>query len=163
LTDDDLARTRDELGQLIDDYPQTVVYSHAYNRWSTQPAPLYDIDPETGIARHCGSRMVEPMRYFTTDLQHRHVKCGTPDVDCLQCRMYSGGWSSKFTPQPWNATSAASLEDWLDMIEVLRRIFVFDGKARSEMHSAPPGEVVARHAAATSDGRAVEAAPTASA
>ena len=126
LTNNDLARTRDVIGQLIDDYPDTVIYSHQYNIWSTNPGPCYKIDPQTGIAQDCHSRVIEPMRYYTTSLQQIDVKCCTPSVDCSQCRMYSGGWSSKFVPTMADVESPEAFEKWSHMIEILGRIFLFE-------------------------------------
>ncbi len=124
--DASLASARNEIAKLITAYPDTVVYSRAYNDWVTRPGPLYDIDAETGIARDCHSRMTGHMRYFTTDLQRGAAKCGTPDAVCDQCRMYSGGWSSRFEPRAEDLRDLASFEDWLDMIATLGRIFLID-------------------------------------
>jgi hypothetical protein len=64
------------------------------------------------------------MRYHRTDLKQAPVKCCTPDVDCTTCRMYSGGWSSRFAPTAADVRSAPDFSEWLDMIEVLGRIFL---------------------------------------
>lgn len=125
FSDDDLLRTRNLVAGLMEDFPETIVYSAAYNTWATQPGSLYEIDA-TGIAPHCGSRMIGNMRYFGSNLEQLHPKCGTPDVDCSECRMYSGGWSSKFQPSETDVASEASFAAWLGMIEVLGRIFLYD-------------------------------------
>lgn len=130
--DDSLAQVRRTMDDLIDDFPETVVYSKAYNAWATQSGPLYDIDPETGIARDCHSRMIGQMRYFKTDLQQGQEKCGTSDAVCSECRMYSGGWSSKFEPRDADLVSEASLADWLDMIAILGRIFLIEREASGQ-------------------------------
>lgn len=124
LEGDDLRRVRETLDDLIDRYPGTILYSHAYNRWATSPAPRYRIAPDSGIAEDCGSRIVPPMRYYTTDLQLAQVKCCTPAVDCGQCRMYSGGWSSLFEPGLEHLADGDTLREWLDMLHVLGRIFL---------------------------------------
>ena len=122
-----LAAARRIMDEVLEEYPDTVVYSHAYNRWATQTGPLYDIDPQTGIARDCHSRMVEPMRYFKTDLEHAALeKCGTSDTICSECRMYSGGWSSKFEPRDADVRDTAAFGEWLDMIDTLGRIFLIE-------------------------------------
>lgn len=122
-----LAAARRVMDEVLNDYPETVEYSHAYNRWSTQVGPLYDIDPTTGIARDCNSRMVEPMRYFKTDLKHDALeKCGTSDTICSECRMYSGGWSSKFEPRDADVRDVAAFAEWIEMLETLGRIFLLE-------------------------------------
>ncbi len=123
------------MDEVIADFPDTVIYSHAYNRWATQVGPLYDIDPDTGIARDCHSRMVEPMRYFKTDLQQAPLeKCGTSDAICSECRMYSGGWSSKFEPRDDDVRDAQAFAEWIGMVRTLGRIFLLE----REGEPAPP-------------------------
>ncbi|WP_370179815.1 hypothetical protein [Alteriqipengyuania sp.] len=131
-----LAAARRIMDEMLEDYPDTVVYSHAYNRWATQIGPLYDIDPQTGIARDCHSRMVEPMRYFKTDLRHAALeKCGTSDTICSECRMYSGGWSSKFEPRDEDVRDARSFAEWTGMVETLGRIFLLQRKPEQQIAS----------------------------
>lgn len=121
-----LAAVRDLLPRLMEAFPDTIVYSRAYNDWATRPGPLYDIDPQTGIARDCHSRMVGQMRYFLTDLKPGSAKCGTSDAVCSECRMYSGGWSSKFEPRDEDVADAAAFGRWLEMIATLGRIFLME-------------------------------------
>lgn len=125
LRTEDLERARIAMNEAIDEWPGTVVYSKAYNDYICNPQPRYDISPETGIARDCKSRMVEPMRYFTTDLKGADVKCCTPDIDCSECRMYSGGWSSRFVPRTENIQSTEAFSAWLGMMETLDEIFLY--------------------------------------
>jgi hypothetical protein len=136
--DESLAAARRAVLQVMEDYPETVIYSKAYNSWSTRPGPLYDIDPTTGIARDCHSRMVEPMRYFKVDLQAAPEKCGTSDADCSECRMYSGGWSSKFEPRAEDLTGERSFADWLEMMRTLGRIFLIERQPIAERTSNRP-------------------------
>jgi hypothetical protein len=121
----DLARVRNSVRDLMEEFPDTVLYAAGYNEWVTRSGSLYDIDPETGVATHCGSRIIGKMRYHTSDLQQAERKCCTPDVDCSQCRMYSGGWSSKFQPTEHDVFNADSFSRWLDMMDVLGRIFIY--------------------------------------
>lgn len=120
----DLERTRDVLGQALDDFPDTVIYSHAYNRWSTQRGPLYPLDAKTGVAYDCGSRIHGSFKYFGMDLESQAIKCCTSAIDCENCRLYSGGWSSHFSPRPYQVASLAAFKEWLDMILTIGRIFL---------------------------------------
>jgi hypothetical protein len=125
----DLVRTRRLVRALMDEFPGTIIYSKAYNDWATAPGSLYEID-DLGVATHCGSRIIGPMKYFGPDLAPRTPKCCTSDVDCSQCRMYSGGWSSKFQPGAGDLAGEAPFCDWLDMMEVLGRIFLLERRER---------------------------------
>jgi hypothetical protein len=135
-----LTAVRRAVESAMTDFPQTVVYASAYNRWMTEPGPRYDIDRATGVARDCGSRIVGNFTYFTTDLQPARVKCCTSSVDCRQCRMYSGGWSTRFEPKADDVSSRESFVEWLDMLETLGRIFFYQKPAFDR--SARPAELV---------------------
>jgi hypothetical protein len=136
FTDESLKEARRVIDTLMEEFPQTIVYSRAYNRWITEPGPRYDIDARNGIAIDCGSRVVGQMRSFAPDREPARVKCCTSDVDCSQCRMYSGGWSSKFQPAMRDVASAEAFADWLDMMDTLGTIFLYD----REQHAAISGE-----------------------
>ena len=140
FSDQDLGRTRRTVAALMDDFPDTIIYSRAYNDWVTAPGPRYDID-EAGIAKRCGSRMIGTIKYYGTDLKQMQPKCATPDVDCAQCRMYSGGWSSRFQPDVGDVSSEAKFSDWLDMMQVLGRIFLYE-RGGTVVHSDREDPVV---------------------
>lgn len=127
--DESLGEVRSMIPRLMEEYPETIVYSEAYNDWATRSGPLYDIDPETGVARDCHSRMVGQMRYFRADMEPGDEKCGTSDAVCSECRMYSGGWSSKFEPRDEDLRDAAAFSAWLGMIATLGRIFLIESPA----------------------------------
>lgn len=126
LDNDALTRIHRAIESVLDRFPETIIYSHAYNNFMCLPGPRYDLDPETGVAIDCGSRIVPPMRYYTTDLSSKSIKCCTPDVDCATCRLYSGGWSSRFVPRASDVQTLVSFKNWLEMMETLGRIFLFD-------------------------------------
>ncbi|MEQ5777588.1 hypothetical protein J4E05_18835 [Thalassospira sp. NFXS8] len=125
LFDDyDLQRTRDTLDQVIYDFPDTVIYSQSYNHWSTRKGRLYTLNPETNIAEDCGSRIIGNFRYYGMNLQTQPVKCCTAAVDCENCRLYSGGWSSHFSPAPKQIESLAGFVDWLETVLTIGKIFL---------------------------------------
>jgi hypothetical protein len=128
FSDEDLGRTRRVVADLMDDFRDTIVYSRAYNDWATGRGSRYDVD-ENGIAKRCGSQMVGNMSYYGTDLRQMQPKCATPDINCSECRMYSGGWSSRFQPDEADIASERAFSDWLDMMQVLGRIFLYDRTA----------------------------------
>ncbi|PPC73976.1 hypothetical protein C4K68_28055 [Pokkaliibacter plantistimulans] len=129
LSNDDLSRARDLMNDTIELFPGTVIYSKAYNDFMCTPGSRYDLD-ENGIATNCHSRIVDPMRYYTTDLQSIPSKCCTPDVDCSSCRMYSGGWSSKFVPSVNDLKDRNSFISWLNIIDTLGKIFLYKNALR---------------------------------
>ncbi|MDZ7908638.1 MAG: hypothetical protein U5N10_10725 [Gemmobacter sp.] len=124
FTADDLRRTADAMTGAMADFPDIALCSPAFRDIITHPGPLFDIDPDTHVARDCGSRIVGALRYHSTALRAEAVKCCTPDVNCADCRIYSGAWSSQFRPAPRFLESTNSFVQWLDMMEMLGRIFI---------------------------------------
>jgi hypothetical protein len=61
----DLAEARRTVEGVMEAFPETVIYSRVYTGRATRPGPLYEIDPDTGVAGQCGSRIVGQMRYHT--------------------------------------------------------------------------------------------------
>ncbi|WP_127026007.1 hypothetical protein [Rheinheimera mangrovi] len=123
FSNDDLLQVQDTIGQLIEDYPDTVIYSHAYNKWSTTPGPLYKLD-SGNVAENCGSRIGGQFKYYGMDLASKPIKCCTAAIDCNECRLYSGGMSSHFLPLPEQIDSLEGFLDWLDIILTIGRIFL---------------------------------------
>ena len=126
FTAEGLLQARHTIDDLMDAFPETVVYSKAYNNWATEPGPRYEIDPQTGVAVYCGSRMIGQMKYFGPELKPAAKKCGTSDVECSECRMYSGGWSSKFQPGENDLASEEAFSYWLDVMQALGKIFLYE-------------------------------------
>lgn len=125
FSNEDLRRTEDAVTEAMEKYPDTVLFSRAYGERVTRPGPLYDLDEATGIATNCASRIREPLRYHRTNGRAVTIKCCTPDVDCAHCRLYSGGWSSRFRPDPEFLVDSGSFERWLEIIEMAGRIFLY--------------------------------------
>jgi hypothetical protein len=119
-----LAEVADLCDALTDEYPGTVLYDKAFNRFVAGPRPPHAIDGATGIAEGCGSRIRGTLHYFTGDLRRADLKCCTPDIDCSQCRIYSGAWSSLLEPREEDLASPQALRGWLAMTDTLARIFV---------------------------------------
>ncbi|WP_310621354.1 hypothetical protein [Flexibacterium corallicola] len=122
----DLCRMKETIGEAIEKFPDVVVYDRGYNKMMSAARAPHVVNPQTGVAEGCGSRIVEPMRYFGTDHQPMKVKCCTPDVDCRYCRLYSGGWSSRFVPKPEDLESISAFKGWLDTMDTLGRIFLYE-------------------------------------
>jgi hypothetical protein len=143
MSGDDLARAERTVLDLMEDFPDTVLYSKAYNAWSTRPSPLHEVDAQTGIAQRCGSRITGLMNYYGSDLERKDVKCCTPDLDCSQCRIMSGGWSTKLQPDARDLASEDAFANWLEMMEALSRIFVYEHRAQGPRAAAESARLAA--------------------
>lgn len=125
FTDDELRKVGDATREAILRFPGTVLFSEEYADLITRPGPLYDMEPDTGLPKNCGSRIREPLRYFDTAGTRKQIKCCTPDVDCNHCRLYSGSWSMLFRPTEQHLSNVRSFERWLCMIETVGQIFLY--------------------------------------
>lgn len=120
---EDLKKVRETLDEMIESFPDTVIYSHKYNQWSTASDPLYNLDSQ-GIAKDCASRLKGNFAYYGLDLQKKDFKCCTSSIECSECRLYSGGWSSHFSPKEEQIRTIKDFSQWIDMILTIGRIFL---------------------------------------
>lgn len=120
---EDLKKVRETLDEMIESFPDTVIYSHKYNEWSTTPGPLYTLNSQ-GIAENCASRLKGNFSYYGLDLEKKDYKCCTSSIECKECRLYSGGWSSHFSPKIEQIKDIKDFSQWIDMILTIGRIFL---------------------------------------
>jgi hypothetical protein len=121
-----LAHIRDTLDAVAARHPQTVLYRPAYNRWVTDPAGLYDIDPVTGWATDCGTRIQGAHRHVRADLSTSASKCCSPNIDCRDCRAYSMAAGTAVKRLRRFAATYEGFRDWLDVAEQWSRLFLRD-------------------------------------
>ena len=117
-----LARLRDTLDELMEAYPDTVVYSREYNHWTTQKDGLYDIDEATGIATNCAPRSTPYYDRFRPDMSNEDAKCCLPNLDCRQCRAYAVAQPSMMS---WFRRQSQSLDGfrrWVRVSELWARV-----------------------------------------
>lgn len=88
LRHEDRLRAADLLDDLIDSYPDTVLYSKLVNDWVHRSPSIFRIDPETGIATDCAYMGTSWHKGFGFDLQPLKGKpCCAPEFDCRDCRI----------------------------------------------------------------------------
>jgi hypothetical protein len=120
-----LMAAREVVAGLLDDFPETILYSRDYNSWVTTPGPLFEIDPETGWATNCGSRIKDHFQVIFPDLKKSREKCCHAGIVCAECRVYGAGFSSRLSPATADLTDLAGFVKWLDFMELFRKIFVY--------------------------------------
>lgn len=124
-SDDTLAAKHRIVDELLDRYPETLVYSRSYNNWVTRPGPLFDIEPD-GTARYCASRTGDSLTIFNTNLEVAPVKCCTSEISCSHCRMYSGGLASRLRPSVADLASREVFAEYLDICSHLMGTYVYE-------------------------------------
>ena len=121
-----LLETRRVLDEVIDAFPRTVIYTHAYNHWVTDVDGLYRIDPETRWATDCEVRRASHHRHVRTDLTSAESKCCSPNFDCSQCRAYAIATGTAVSRFRRFLDSPAHFADWIDMAEQWAKLFFHD-------------------------------------
>jgi hypothetical protein len=112
---------RRHIAEVMARFPKTVLYSLHYDDWVTQES-IYDVDPQTGIARDCGIRLTG-QRNFSTDLR-RKSKCCMPQIDCVTCRAYAFA-NVSYIMRGRNATSLpGGRPGWAEARRVWEQIFL---------------------------------------
>lgn len=110
----DLLRSKDLLRRLIAEYPETVIYSHAYNDFVHQPGPIFDIDPETGVARNCAILSMPYHRQYHTDFSFSDSECCIANVDCSECRHYVSIYTLIMSKMREAVKDPGAFAAWLD-------------------------------------------------
>ncbi|MHB8472081.1 MAG: radical SAM protein [Gammaproteobacteria bacterium] len=124
LTATDRERIRDILDRMIDDYPDTVVYSTVYNEWISRAEGLYQLDPATGWASDCPTRDASFHKHYHVDLQESSGKCCSPNVDCRDCRAYAIAQATFRHRIRDYLVSRDAFARWVDVVETWCRLFL---------------------------------------
>lgn len=122
-----LAKAREVVDALIQQYPRTVIQSQAFNNALTTEEPLYQLDPKTGIAQNCNGRNFAWHQGYRVDLQPSDAKCCMPNVNCEQCRLYTIAIASFiFQPERF-LDSLSGFEDWLNICDQFAHVCLLEG------------------------------------
>jgi MoaA/NifB/PqqE/SkfB family radical SAM enzyme len=145
-TEASLAETRRAMIELVDRFPETVLYS-LYNVVAhTHRLSLHDLyacsyprmNPSTDLG------LGRSFRQYRTDLDwERKAACCVPDTDCRDCRHYAAG-SAVVTARLFrHAIDPATFSAWLDYVDTYLAVWVMGyekGKNLSDALVAPPGQ-----------------------
>ena len=117
FTDAQLENTRDEIDILIDDFPDTIVYPHAYNKEICATGPVFDISEDDGLALNCAGRHNGTHSTYLSNLEVSDKKCCTPEVSCDGCRQNAPYLPSRLQPKTTDVENIESFTDWLEICE----------------------------------------------
>ncbi len=85
---DDRRKAADIIDAMIDDYPDTVLYSKLLNDWVHRTPAIHTIDPQTGLATDCAYIGADWHRGYGFDLEPlKGKRCCAPEFDCGDCRV----------------------------------------------------------------------------
>ena len=127
LVPEALKRVRDGIDDMIDIYPDIVFHSHAFNHAVTNPAGIYELDPQTKLATNCSGKHSAWHQTHRVDLKQSSGKCCTPNTNCRHCRLSSISLSSFMFRQDDFVDSRADFIGWLDICDQWGRTHLLDG------------------------------------
>lgn len=127
LSHADLEYAHGLIAELTERHPDTVVYSHAFNDWIHRRDGLYVLDPDTGWAMDCGSRVTRRNRHYRSDLRDAgEVKCCTPNLACNECRGYAQSWATMLHRFPRFVETREGFAQWIALWDLWCRLFLVD-------------------------------------
>lgn len=132
LSPDDFARARSVIEQAMDHYPETVVYSLAYDDWITRDG-VYDLD-ENGVARNCSNRIDDMHRAFLVDQSQSQLKCSNPTIDCSECRTYVSSMASYIRNERRQILRRQGRSNWTEVFACWQDIFIGQQWDRLDAH-----------------------------
>lgn len=126
-TRETLTRTRMTMLEMLERYPQHVLFSHynavahthqlGMNALYSCPYPRMNPSADIGLARS--------FRQYRSDLTWDHsVACCVPDTDCNDCRHYAAGSAVVTSKLYRHATAPDTFKAWLDYVDTYLAVWV---------------------------------------
>jgi MoaA/NifB/PqqE/SkfB family radical SAM enzyme len=143
LRPSDRLRAADIIDEMIDRYPQRVVFSKRLNDWIHRSPAIHTIDPQTGIATDCAMLKADWHRSYDFDLKPLKGKpCCAPEFDCTDCRV---GPVATFTllnklTMAMRRSQQARTE-LLELRDLMMRYYFWDWSPPDSGRQPSPGDV----------------------
>lgn len=126
-TPDTLARTRETMTDLLEEFPETVIYSHYNIVAHTHERGLHEVfgcsyprmNPSSAVG------LGRSFRQYRTDLAwDRDAACCVPDTDCADCRHYAAGSAVVTARMFRHAANPEHFRAWLDYVDTYLAVWV---------------------------------------
>jgi len=126
-TEASLTKTRLVMGELLAEYPETVVFSPYNIVAHTGKQALHELFscsyPRMNSSTAIG--LGRSFRQYRTDLQwDRDAACCVPDTDCDDCRHYAAGSAVVTARMYRHATDPQTFSAWLDYVDTYLAVWV---------------------------------------
>jgi len=147
-TNKSLVRTREIMLDLIELYPQNVLFSPYNVMAHTHTYGLHELfscsyprqNPSTAIG------LGRSFRQYRTDLSwDRSVACCVPDTDCVDCRHYASGSAVVTARLHRHANNPETFQSWLDYVDTYLAVWVMGYEKEPNLMNkliAPPGHEI---------------------
>jgi hypothetical protein len=122
MAPDDLRRVQENVANAVRDWPGTVIYSPYYNAWINDPAPRFDIDPATCVARDCPILNLPYHRQYHTDFSYSDDECCVANIDCSGCRHYVSGYTKIMAERNTHFATAEGFRGWVEVFDTWCRL-----------------------------------------
>lgn len=119
---DDLLRAKEAIGLAMADFPQTVIFSPHYNEFVHRSGPLFDIDPDTQMAKNCVILHLPYHRQYHTDFSFSDTECCIANIDCSECRHYVSVYTLLMSRMKEAMKDESSFASWLDVYHTWCRL-----------------------------------------
>lgn len=136
MSPEDYKRARETVELAKERFPETIVYSFAYDDWVTG-SRVYDLDHQ-GVATNCAARSDHIHGTFFVDQKRSDLKCSNPTFDCRECRTYASGMTSHVRIEHQRTILSDSKAAWSDAFECWGRLFVGNQWTRLEQATTTP-------------------------
>lgn len=137
---EDYQRTKEIIKQAKAAYPDTIVYSMAYDEWVTSEN-MYELDDQ-GVASNCAGRSDRVHGTFFVDQTKSLLKCSNPTFDCRECRTYANGMTSHIRIEHQRMFHSETRVGWSDAFECWNKIFVGNQWPRLKAHGGNSKETL---------------------
>ncbi len=122
-----LTKTRRMMTELLDEFPETVIFSRYNILAHTENKGLHDLFscsyPRMNPATDIG--LGRSFRQYRTDLQwDRDAACCVPDTDCDDCRHYAAGSAVVTARMYRHAVNPQTFSAWLDYVDTYLAVWV---------------------------------------
>lgn len=144
-TAETLAHTRDIMSELLQEYPETVIYSQYNIVAHTHEKGLHEVYgcsyPRMNTSTDIG--LGRSFRQYRTDLKwDRDAACCVPDTDCADCRHYAAGSAVVTARMYRHAENPEHFKAWLDYVDTYLAVWVMGyekGENLCDYPVLPPG------------------------
>ncbi|MCG6870979.1 MAG: radical SAM protein [Gammaproteobacteria bacterium] len=124
LDDSDLVAIHDDIAELMQCFPESVIYSRYYNDQLARPGPFFKI--RDGVATNCPILNRSDHRQYRSDLSFDDSECCIPNVDCSTCRHYVAGYSRLMGEMRDHLSSESEFRNWLELVDTWLRLHIRD-------------------------------------
>ena len=132
-TPDLLTRARDEMDDLLDKYPKTVISSHYYHQvittgrllgrtWGYAECP--SVSEPFDKRKHSPKRLIHFIRW-AADLETVHRCCTSATRDCTTCKDGAAHMSWVMVNKRDHFGSTKDLQNWIEVYEMFAKLYKF--------------------------------------